>query len=64
MTLEMKVTIQAGGKYTVETSGFKGKGCEQASEDLIKKLGGATVTELKPEHALAGRDPKIGHYQG
>lgn len=60
---KITITIQAGGKYAVETSGFKGKSCEQATDELLTKLGGEKKTEHKPEYAMLGKDPKTGHYQ-
>ena len=45
------VTVMPGGKTKIETSGFSGSACQQATEKLISELSGgnAVQTKLKPE---------------
>lgn len=58
---KITIKIQPGGKYQVETTGFVGKSCEQATDGVLKRLGGHTETEKKPDYFR--RDPKVGQQQ-
>lgn len=43
------VTIEKTGESKVETAGFKGKSCQDATKDLEIALGLAKSTSKKPE---------------
>jgi len=43
------ITATPTGEVTVEASGFKGKGCAEATAPFIKALGTATQVTHKPE---------------
>jgi hypothetical protein len=43
------VTVTAAGEVTIETSGFEGAACQEATASLERRLGRARAFELKPE---------------
>lgn len=43
------VTFDAAGNPRVETSGFQGEACLEATADLVRALGGAATTASKDE---------------
>lgn len=45
----IKITIDEEGQIELETTGFKGKSCEQATEAMIKALGMQASSKKKPE---------------
>lgn len=45
----IKITVDEEGQIELETSGFKGKSCEQATEAMIKALGMQASSKKKPE---------------
>lgn len=47
---EIILTVDIDGKVTVETKGFKGKACLQASKFLEDALGKTTGTEFTPAY--------------
>lgn len=51
---KIEVTIMPDGSTVIETSGFKGKACQQATAALEKAFGGRTEETLKPEYHQAG----------
>ena len=44
------ITIDEQGLVTIETKGYKGKTCKQATEALEKELGITKACQLKPEY--------------
>jgi hypothetical protein len=47
---EIILTVDIDGKTKLETKGFKGKACMQASKFLEDALGKVTDTELTPAY--------------
>ena len=52
------ISIDATGEVTLETSGFKGKSCLEASEFIKQVLGEEISRELTPLSLLIGRGKK------
>jgi hypothetical protein len=38
------------GEFTVTAKGFKGKGCQTATKNILAALGGGGVEKLTPEY--------------
>ncbi len=49
MKPEISVTIAPDGSVEIETSGFTGKSCQDATRALEAWLGGQKTERLKPE---------------
>jgi len=47
---EIEITIDENGEVVVEMHNFKGKGCANIAEDLIKQLGSSKKSSKKPEY--------------
>jgi hypothetical protein len=47
---EIILTVDIDGKSKIETKGFKGKACLQASKFLEQALGTETDNQFKPEY--------------
>jgi len=45
----VEITVSPSGETRVETKGFTGGECQQASQFLAKALGSKTGEQLKPE---------------
>ncbi len=50
MSKHIRVTIDREGKATVETKGFKGNACYDATRDLEQAMGMRTETKRTPEY--------------
>ncbi len=50
MRQTITVTVAPDGSVSVETAGYKGSSCKQASEFIEKALGAKTGETLKPEY--------------
>ena len=60
----IEITVSPQGISTVETKGFVGNQCQQASQFLAKALGPLHNEQLKPEfYAQADNQGTIEHNQ-
>lgn len=48
------VRVSPNGDIQVEADGFKGKGCEAATQAIEEALGKRTARAFKPEHRQVG----------
>lgn len=56
----IEITVSPKGKTNIETKGFTGSACQNASQFLTKALGRKTSEQLKPEfHTPACSDHQI-----
>ena len=62
MSKLITVDIDAAGAVTIETSGYRGPECEQATRELERALGRASDNVRKPEYHSAM--PKTVQRQG
>ena len=53
MPKEIIVTVSASGEITVETKGYKGASCKDATAALEKSLGVVREDKKKPEYFQA-----------
>ena len=49
MSKTIEVTVLPNGQTQIETKGFAGNECQQASQFLMQALGQQTAETLKPE---------------
>ncbi|CAN5862657.1 hypothetical protein BH23PLA1_BH23PLA1_30050 [soil metagenome] len=49
MNKTIEITVDPRGQTTVETKGFTGSECQQASRFVEQALGRTTAEQLKPE---------------
>ena len=54
MSRRILVRVSPNGDIQVEADGFKGKGCEAATQAIEEALGKRTARSFKPEHRQAG----------
>ena len=52
----IEITVSKHGSSTVETNGFTGDQCRQASQFLTQALGPAGHEQLKPEFYVQARN--------
>lgn len=50
MTETIRITIPPTGTVTVETDGFVGRDCEEATRPIERELGVVSERERKPEY--------------
>ncbi|CAN5619999.1 hypothetical protein BH23PLA1_BH23PLA1_40130 [soil metagenome] len=50
MNKTIEITVDPKGQTRVETKGFSGHACRQASQFIEQALGQATAEQLKPEY--------------
>lgn len=65
MTRRILVRITAEGVLSVEAEGFRGKGCEEATQAIEEALGHRVGRTLKAEHRLPAvreqQPQRLGH---
>lgn len=63
---ELEIEIDASGRITVTTKGFKGAACLDITQAIVKLLGREESTELTPEYyeAHITTETKAQQHQG
>jgi hypothetical protein len=60
----IEVIIHPNGQSTIQTAGFQGPACREASRFLEQVLGSTTSEELTADYHLAAPTSQLQHEQG
>jgi hypothetical protein len=60
----IEITVKPDGRTTVETRGFVGPACREASRFLEQALGVTTGTRLTAEFHQTSESQQVGHVEG
>ena len=64
MTKTIEITVQPDGRTTVETRGFVGPECREASRFLHDALGATTGVKLTAAYHQAAEGQQLRHVEG